>query len=108
MEWNHFDYVGLWSEVLSSRQNPKTAPTILIFSWISTFHGKTVATHALTFLSYIFWQGRNHEKMLLRPLRWWAEYAPLGWDRVKVSKHLGATAVVPVAPVITSLFGISW
>ena len=39
----------------------------------------------------------------MRPLRWWAESAPPGWDRVKVSKNLGATAVAPVAPVDTSL-----
>ena len=34
----------------------------------------------------------------MRPLRWWAESAPPGWDRVKVSENLGATAVAPVAP----------
>ena len=28
-------------------------------------------------------------------------FAPLGWDRVKVSKNLGATLVAPVAPVDT-------
>lgn len=28
---------------------------------------------------------------------------PLGWNKVKVSKNLGATAVVPVSPVDTSL-----
>ena len=39
----------------------------------------------------------------VRPLRWWAESAPPGWDRVKVSENLGATAVAPVAPVVTSL-----
>ena len=26
---------------------------------------------------------------------WWAESAPLGWDRVKVSENLDATAVAP-------------
>ena len=45
-------------------------------------------------------------KYLLRPLRWWAESAPLSWDRVKVSENLGGTAVAPVAPVVTSLKGI--
>ena len=30
---------------------------------------------------------------------------PPGGDRVKVSENLGATAVVPVAPVDTSLLG---
>ena len=43
------------------------------------------------------------EIFLLRPLQWWAESAPLGWDRVKVSENLGATLVAPVAPVVTSL-----
>ena len=42
-------------------------------------------------------------KCQLRLLRWWAESAPLGWDRVKLSENLGATSVAPVAPVITSL-----
>ena len=36
-----------------------------------------------------------------------AESAPPGWNRVKVSENLGATAVAPVAPVITSLCAIS-
>ena len=40
-------------------------------------------------------------------MRWWAESAPPGWDRVKVSENLGATAVAPVAPVVTSLPSIS-
>ena len=39
----------------------------------------------------------------MRPLRWWAESAPPGGDRVKVSENLGATSVAPVAPVDTSL-----
>ena len=39
----------------------------------------------------------------MRPLRWFAESAPLGEDRVKVSENLGATSVAPVAPVDTSL-----
>ena len=42
-------------------------------------------------------------KFLVRPLQWWAESAPLGWDRVKVSENLGATWVALVAPVVTSL-----
>jgi hypothetical protein len=42
----------------------------------------------------------------LRPLRWWAESAPPGGDRVKVSQNLGATWVAPVAPMDTSLFSI--
>jgi len=39
----------------------------------------------------------------MRPLQWWAESAPPGGDRVKVSENLGATSVAPVAPVDTSL-----
>ena len=35
-----------------------------------------------------------------------AESAPLGWNRVKVSENLGATAVAPVAPAVTSLDGM--
>ena len=42
----------------------------------------------------------------MRPLRWWAESAPLGWDRVRASENLGATAVAPVAPVVTSLLDV--
>ena len=34
----------------------------------------------------------------MRPLQWWAESAPPGEDRVKVSENLGATSVAPVAP----------
>ena len=37
-------------------------------------------------------------KFLVRPLRLWAESATPGWNRVKVSENLGATAVVPVVP----------
>ena len=40
----------------------------------------------------------------VRPLGWWAESIPPGWDRVKVSENLGATRVAPVAPADTSLF----
>ena len=32
-----------------------------------------------------------------------AESAPPGWNRVKVSEILGATAVAPVAPAVMSL-----
>ena len=42
-------------------------------------------------------------KCKLRPLRWRVESAPLGLDRVRVSENLGATAVAPIAPVVTSL-----
>ena len=31
------------------------------------------------------------------------ESAPPGWNRVKGSENLGATAVAPVAPAVTSL-----
>ena len=33
----------------------------------------------------------------------WAESAPPGWNRVKVSANLGATTVAPVAPLVTSM-----
>ena len=36
-------------------------------------------------------------------MQWWAESAPIGWNRVKVCEILGATAVALVAPVDTSL-----
>ena len=39
----------------------------------------------------------------MRQCQWWAESAPPGWDRVKVSENLGATSVAPVTPVDTSL-----
>ena len=39
----------------------------------------------------------------VRPLRWWIESVPPGWDRAKVSENLGATLVAPVAPADTSL-----
>ena len=42
-------------------------------------------------------------KIEMRPLRWWAESALPGRDRVKVTENLGATSVAPVAPVDTSL-----
>ena len=42
-------------------------------------------------------------KIQMRPLQWWAESAPPGGDRVKVSQNLGATWVAPVAPADTSL-----
>ena len=45
--------------------------------------------------------GLNHGKMLA--LQWWAESAPLSWDRFKVSENSGATVVALVAPAVTSL-----
>ena len=42
----------------------------------------------------------------MRPLQWWAESAPPGGDRVKVSENLGATSIAPIAPVDTSLLKI--
>ena len=51
------------------------------------------------------YQGRNHRENLVATsaMHRWAESAPHGGDRVKVSENLGATAVAPVAPVDTSL-----
>ena len=45
---------------------------------------------------------------LVRPLRWWAESAIPGWNRVKGPENLDATAVVPVAPVDTSLNSLNY
>ena len=42
----------------------------------------------------------------MRSLQWWAESAPPGGDRVKVSENLGATSIAPIAPVDTSLLKI--
>ena len=42
-------------------------------------------------------------KLLAQPLRWWGRICPPGWNRVKISEDLGATAVAPVALVVTSL-----
>ena len=44
----------------------------------------------------------------MRPLQWWAESAPPGEDRVKVSENLGATSDAPVAPVDTFLIAIQF
>ena len=38
-------------------------------------------------------QGHNHREILVRPRQWWAESAPPGWNRVKVSENLAATEV---------------
>ena len=37
-----------------------------------------------------------------------AESVPLGWNRVKISENLGATAGAPVAPSVTSLNAIKF
>ena len=37
----------------------------------------------------------------------WAESVPPGWNRIKVSENIGATAHVPVAPLVTFLLSIS-
>ena len=42
-------------------------------------------------------------KSLVQPVRWWAESAHPGWNRVKASEKFGATAVAPVTPAVTSL-----
>jgi hypothetical protein len=38
--------------------------------------------------------------------QWWADSAPPGWNKVKVSENVGATPVALVAPVDTSLLPI--
>ena len=40
---------------------------------------------------HILFRNVTTEIFLLRPLQWWAESAPLGWDRVKLSENLGRT-----------------
>ena len=47
--------------------------------------------------------GRNHGKMLAATSTLVAQSSPFGRDRVEVSENLGATAVAPVVPVVTSL-----
>ena len=49
-------------------------------------------------------QGRNHGENLGSTSAMVGRICPpSGWDRVKVSENLGATAVAPVAPADTSL-----
>ena len=49
-------------------------------------------------------QGRNHGENLGSTSAMVGRICPPGWDRVKVSENLGATAVAPVAPADTSLY----
>ena len=48
-------------------------------------------------------QGRNHGEKLGSTSAMVGRICPPGWDRVRVSKNLGATAVALVAPADTSL-----
>ena len=48
-------------------------------------------------------QGRNQRENLGSTSAMVGRICPPGWDRVKVSENLGATAVAPVAPADTSL-----
>ena len=63
----------------------------------------------ISLICYCFFHQKQYDRdvtvntFLVWPLRCWAESAPLGWNRVKVSENLGATTVVPVAPAVTSL-----
>ena len=52
---------------------------------------------------YISKQGRNHKENLGSTSAMVGRICPPGWDRVRVSENLGATAVAPVAPADTSL-----
>ena len=52
-------------------------------------------------------QGRNRWKNLGATSAMVGRICPPGWDRVKVSENLGATAVAPVAPADTSLIQLS-
>ena len=51
-------------------------------------------------------QGRNHGKMLAATSAMVGRICPPGWNRVKVSENLGATAVATVAPADTSLIWV--
>ena len=55
--------------------------------------------------SYIL-QGRNDRKNLGATAPMAGRICPPGWNRVKVSETLGATAVVPIALVDASLHSI--
>ena len=54
-------------------------------------------------------QGRNQGENLVASsaMQWWAKSAPPGGDRLKIPENFGATAVLPVAPVDTSLYYLS-
>ena len=56
--------------------------------------------------NYLFaLQGCNHGENLGSTSAMVGRICPPGWDRVKVSENLDATAVAPVAPADTSLNG---
>ena len=55
----------------------------------------------------VSYQGRNHRENLGATTPMVGRICPPGWNRVKVSENLGATAVAPVAPVDTSLPSIT-
>ena len=50
-------------------------------------------------------QGRSEGENLGTTAPMVGRICPPGWNRVKISENLDATAVVPVAPVDTSLKG---
>ena len=53
---------------------------------------------------FYYSQGRNHgENLGSTSVMVGRICPPPGWDRVKVSENLGATAIAPVAPADTSL-----
>ena len=57
---------------------------------------------------HYLWQGRNHGKFLAATSAMVGRICPLGWDRVKASENLCATAVAPVVPVVTALLAMPW
>ena len=81
--WPSFGY---FTTVIFSCANPTTIANFRSFFFI-VFLSRDVTTG----------------KILVQPLRWWGRICPPGWNRVKASENLGATAVPPVAPAVTSL-----
>ena len=67
--------------------------------------------HPTSYCAIIYIQGRNRWKFLAATSAMVGRICPpppppIGWDRVKVFRNVGATRVAPVAPVVTSLYTI--
>ena len=78
------------------------------FSIFAFLGGRNNVKHFLSFFYHctpLMIRDVTTRKIKVGPRRWWAEYAPppSAWNGVKVSDNLGATVVVLVAPVDTSL-----
>ena len=42
-------------------------------------------------INFILGRDVTTRKILVRPCQWWVEFAPPGWNRVKVSENLGSS-----------------